>query len=118
MTKLNTTITRKLQAQAQEAERKGQTKLAAHITEALNVESSGTVSEYSYQQMEEDIQQTLWKVAAHIMRYYDVKGADPEKIHQAVIHATAPVLEEFKSALNTGNMVVGPLEPAVPGQIK
>lgn len=118
MTKLNSTVHNKLTAQAEEAKERGLVKMADHIKEAIGNEPESTFGEYSYNQLENDIHRDLWKIATHVMKYYNVEAADAQKLDNGILLWASELIGELESVLNidsTSN-VKGPFEPKVPGE--
>ena len=60
----------------------------------------------------------LWKAATCILKYYDIKSADAEKLHEALEVVASKLIEEVEHSLSVKHTQVGPLEPKVPGQSK
>jgi hypothetical protein len=117
MKKLNTIIYNKLKAQAEEAKEIGLVKLADNIISAIGEDGIENSEEYSYQELQADANQELWKVASNVIKYYDIKSADAEKIQNVLLNAFAKLEEELQLTLNIESKV-GPLEPKVPGENK
>ena len=119
MTKLNSVVFRKLAAQAEEAKEKGLNDLSEHISSAIGEECQDqSVESYAYQQLQKDVHNELWKIASHIMSYYDVESADAEAVHQVVTEVSNNIVEQLKVALRVDDMTIGPREPKVPGEEK
>ena len=116
MSKLNTTIYRKLLACAQEAEEQGMVKLASNIKEAIGTEPTDTPEPYSYGDMENDVHRELWKAATHLARYWGVNKMDVQKLDNSILIWAAELIDEVEHSLGVGPDVVGPLDPKVPGQ--
>jgi thermostable 8-oxoguanine DNA glycosylase len=118
VTKLNSVVYRKLVAQAEEAKAQGLTKLASNIMEAIGDEPAEELKEYSYTQMENDIHGHLWKVASHVMKYYNVSFADVQKLDKGILLWASELIDEVEHSLGVGGSVKGPLEPKLPGENK
>ena len=118
MKKLNETVYKKLYAQAEEAKAQGLTKLSASIFDAIGPHANDEASEYSYAQLQDDIHRDLWKVATRLLHYYDVESVDAEKLNEEIIHWASSLTEGLEQTLQVDEVVVGPLEPTVPGQDK
>lgn len=118
MTKLNPIVYRKLVAQAEEAKEQGLTKLAENIMEAVGTEPAKEAEEYSYDQLQGDVKQQLWKAAAHVVRYYGLDSANAVKLDNNILILASEVMEEIEHTLGVGSMVKGPLEPKLPGENK
>ncbi len=116
MTKLNPTIYRKLVAQAEEARAQGLVKLADNIMEAIGEEPTEELGTYSYSQMENDIQQQIWKIATRVMKYYNLDYADVQKLDKSILLWASEVVDELEHALGTTGRAKGPLEPKLPGE--
>lgn len=118
MTKLNPVIYRKLAAQAEEAKAQGLTKLASNIMEAIGDEPTQELTEYSYSQMENDIHRHLWKVASHVMYYYNIDCADVQRLDKSILLWASEAIDELEHVLGVKGQVKGPLEPKLPGENK
>jgi len=116
--KLNPVVYHKLFAQAEEAKERNLIKLAERVEQAIGPEPAETLEEYPFAQLKEDIHQDLWKSAARLMAHYDLQSVDAEKVDQAVVRLAEKVLSELESALGTEGVLVGALEPKVPGENK
>lgn len=116
MSKLNTTIYRKLLACAQEAEEQGMVKLASNIKEAIGTDSTDTPEPYSYGDMENDVQRELWKAATHLVRYWNLKRVDVQKLDNSILLYAAELIDEVEHSLGVGPDAVSSLDPKVPGQ--
>lgn len=115
---MNSVIYRKLVAQAEEAKEQGMTKLANGIMEAIGPEPVEEPQEYSYAQLHDDTHKEMWKVAAHLMRYYNLEYADVEKLDKSILVWASRVISDMEDTLEVDSVVVGPLEPRVPGEDK
>ncbi len=118
MKKLNSVVYNKLLAQAEEAKTQGLTKLAAGILGAIGAHPNDEVSEYSYQELQDDIHRDLWKVATRLLHYYDVDSLDAEKLDTEILVWAAKMVDGLEESLGVDSVLVGPLEPKVPGQDK
>ena len=116
MSKLNTTIYRKLLACAQEAEDQGLIKLASNIKEAIGVEAAEKPEPYSYVEMENDIHRELWKAATHLVRYWNLNRVDVQKLDNSILIWASELIDEVEHSLGVSSAPVGPLDPKVPGQ--
>lgn len=118
MKKLNSVIYNKLLAQAEEAKAQGLTKLASGILEAIGPYPNDESSEYTYSELKEDINRDMWKMATRLMHYYDIESLDAEKLNETMIAVASKMLEELERTMNVDSVIVGPLEPKVPGEDK
>lgn len=118
MVKLKTAIFNKLMAQAEEAHERGLVKLAEDIKQAIGTEPIEEPIEYSYIQLHDDVRQDLWKLATRLMVYYDLESVDADKLQYTILNATAQIVNDLEESLSVDEIVIGPLEPSVLGEIK
>jgi hypothetical protein len=118
MKKVNSVIYNKLLLQAQEARNQKLNKLAAGIMNAIGPMPEDEVVSYSYQQLQNDVYEGMWKLATHVIKYYDVESADASKLHDSLETLAEKFVEELQRTLNTENIIAGPLEPILPGESK
>lgn len=118
MKKLNQVLYNKLLAQAEEAKTLGLTSLASGICEAIGPYANDEASEYTYRQLQDDIRRDLWKAATRLMHYYDLESLDAQKLDRELAVQASKMIEELEQAMGVDSVVVGPLEPKVPGQDK
>jgi len=116
MKKLNGIVYQKLLLQAEEARDKEMTKLASGIFNSLGPLAEEEQVSYNFNELQEDVYQGLWKMAACVIKYHDLQSADAEKIHEVLESVASKLIEEVERALNVDNAQVGPLESKVPGQ--
>ncbi len=117
MKKFNSVIFNKLLLQAEEAEYQGLNKLATalhtNLKPYLNEENSS--SEYSMDEMKQEIYNNLWAAASSIIKYYDVQSVDAIKVHAAIEEMTENMLQNIKNSIEVSS-TFGPLEPKTPGE--
>jgi hypothetical protein len=118
MKKLNSVIYNKLLIQAQEAKTQNLTKLASSIVGALGPMTEDENVAYDYQQLQDDVYQEMWKLATHVIKYYDVKSADANKVNDRLESLASRFIEELEESLGVEDMIVGPLETTIPGESK
>lgn len=118
MKKLNPVVYQKLLLQAEEAKDRDMVKLANGILNSIGPTPEEETVTYDYEQLEDDVYHDLWKAATCILKYYDVRSADAEKIHEALEVVASKLIEEVEHSLSLKHTQVGPLEPKVPGQSK
>lgn len=118
MDKLNSTIYNKLLIQAHEAQNQGRIKLASAIFEAIGSEPRSELKKYSYSELKINIHQDLWKIATRLINYYDLNSIDALKIDETIIHLASQTLNELEGLLEVDDVLVGPLEPNIPGETK
>ncbi|CAM6003620.1 unnamed protein product [Sphagnum balticum] len=112
----NNGITIMTPACAQEAEEQGMVKLASNIKEAIGTESVDVLEPYSYGDMENDVQRELWKAATHLIRYWNLKRVDAQKLDNSILLYAAELIDEVEHSLGVGPDAVSSLDPKVPGQ--
>jgi hypothetical protein len=115
MTKLNSIIYKKLCAQAEEAKENGMTKLASNVMESIK-EGGAQPYEYSYDQLKDDVQKSLWKAAVQVMKYYNVDHADVKLLDKGISIFASKLIEELEEDLGADKIMVGPNEPKVFGE--
>lgn len=116
--KINSTIYKKLLAQAEEAKFQGLTVLADSILSAIGSYPDEEKEEYSYSQMKNDIHLDMWKMATRLIRYYGIKSADAVKLDQSLTALGSEIIDELESTLDVSSVVKGPLEPKLFGEDK
>ena len=117
MKKLNSIVYQKLLLQAEEAIDNEMTKLASGIFNSLGPLPEEDRVSYNFNELQDDIYQGLWKMAACVIKYHDLQSADAEKIHEALESVASKLIEEVERALNVDNTQVGPLETKCPGEM-
>ena len=110
MKKLNSIIYHKLLLQANEAKFQGMTKLASGIVNALGPMTEEEQIEYHYAQLREEVYHELWKVATHVIKYYDVSSADAIQLHDRLEVLADKFLQELEQSLGVEEVAAGPLE--------
>jgi hypothetical protein len=118
MKKLNSVVYHKLLLQAQEAKTQNFTKLASGIVNALGPLVEDEHVQYNRQQLHDEIYEGMWKLATHVIKYYDVESADAGKIHDRLEALADKFVEELEHSLSVEDVVDGPLEPKLPGESK
>lgn len=114
--KINSTIYKKLFAQAQEARDQGLTALADNILGVIGSYPDEDKQEYSYAQMKNDIHQDMWKIATRLMYYYDLESTDAIKLDQDLAVWSSQVIDNLEATLQVSSIVKGPMEPKLPGE--
>lgn len=118
MKKLNSVIYNKLLLQSQEAKTQDLTKLASGIIGALGPVVEDERVQYSHQQLQNEIYDGMWKLATHVIKYHDVESADVSKIHDRLEALADRFIEELEQSLGVDDVIVGALEPKLPGESK
>lgn len=116
MKKLNSVVYHKLLLQAQEAKTQNLTKLASGIVNALGPLVEDEHVQYDRQQLQSEVYEGMWKLATHVIKYYDVKSADAGKIHDSLESLADKFVAELEQSLGVEDVVDGPLEPKLFGQ--
>ena len=118
MNKLSNGVYKRLLAQAEEARDLKLTKLANSVLSAIGPSPCDEEALiFSYAELEENVQRSLWKIAIDIVAYHDMPKADIQKVELAVNDLTNKVLSTIENSLNSLNKV-GPNEPDLPGEYK
>lgn len=118
MKKLNSVIYHKLLLQSNEAKTQGMTKLASGIINALGPMTEDEQVQYNHAQLRDEVYSEMWKMATHVIKYYDVKSADASKIHDRLEALADRFIEELEQSLEVEDVVAGPLEAPLPGESK
>jgi hypothetical protein len=116
MKKLNAIVHNKLLLQAEEAKEQDLVKLASGLESMLNSSPQDEVGNYNFNELQEDVYQELWRVAACVIKYHDLESADAGKIHEVLESFASKLIEEVERSLNVDDTQVGPLETKVPGE--
>jgi len=114
---LNATIYHKLLLQAEEAKELNMTKLASGILGSLGPMPEEELVSYNFNELQEDIYQGLWKLAANVIKYHDLQSVDAGKVHETLESLAIKLITEVEKSLNVDNSRVGPLEDKVFGQL-
>lgn len=118
MKKLNSIIYGKLMLQAEEARDRDMLKLASDILASVELGPDDSKIEYSSEDLNNDIQEGLWKLAACVMKYHDIQSVDVEKMDDCLKLAGMTVRSMACTAIDLAYDDVGPLEPKVLGESK
>lgn len=110
---MNSILYNKLLLQAEEAEKRGMIKLAEAVKESVDLNSD----EYSYDQLQDDIHQDMWKIASKILTYYDINSVDIEKLDKSLESWATKLVDDLEITLDT-NHLKSPMEPKIPGETK
>lgn len=81
-------------------------------------EEDESESQYSYEQLQDEIYQHLWELSSRVAKYYNCEKIDAEKINSVVDSFTAQFIEEVEAALEVEEGSVGPFEPKVMGELE
>jgi hypothetical protein len=114
--KLNSSVYKKLYAQAEEAKLVGLNKLASDIFDVIGPYADDDKSEYAYSDLKDDVHRDLWRVATRLMHYYDVKSVDAKKLNEIILVLASDTISELENKMNVDPVSVHPLEPKVPGE--
>ena len=114
--KVNGVVYQKLLAQAKEAREQGMVKLAEGILGAIGSFPADEPEEYCYGQLQQDIYGDLWKVAARVLKYYDLKSVNAEKLDEVLTILASDVVDALEESLAMSGTIKGPLESKIPGE--
>jgi hypothetical protein len=115
---MNSTVYNKLLLQAEEAKDQGMKKLATGILSSLTATPEDESVKYSSSELDEDIYNGMWALAANVIKYYDVNSVNSEKVNEVIETLSSKFIKEIQASLGTDEIVVGPLEPILPGESK
>ena len=118
MKKLNSVVYNKLLLQAEEAKDREMVKLASALMNTMGPMPEDEQVIYNFSELQTDVYQGLWKLAACIIKYHDLESVDAEKVHEVLEALATKVIEEVEQSLSVDNTHVGPLEDKVPGENK
>lgn len=113
---MNKTIYYKLLLQAEEAKYRGFTKLADNILKSISLTEEPV--EYSYSSLHDDVVSDIWKLASHVINYYNLESVDGERLDQLAQVIAGNVIRDLEVGLGVDSVIKGPLEPKVPGEVK
>lgn len=116
MKKLNSIVYNKLLLQAEEAKDQNMVKLASGLLGALGPLPEEDNNSYDFGELQEDVYQGMWKLAACVIKYHDLNSADAEKVHEVLESLSSKLIEEVEQSLGVDTTKLGPLESKVPGQ--
>lgn len=116
MKKLNSVIYNKLLVQSEEAKEQNLIKLADGVSGAIENGTETEFSEYSYSQLNEDVYNSLWKLATNVLYYHGTDAIDVKKIDEVISSMASTLIDQLEEAMDTENVIVGALEPKVPGE--
>ena len=114
--KFNEVLHKKLLLQAEEAKQQGLTKLANCILNAIGSVPENEDIEYAYEDMQDHIHKDLWKAAAKIFAYYDMKSVNVEKLNETILACAENLTNEIEQAIDVADVIKGPFEPKIFGE--
>ncbi len=114
MVTLNEVLKNKLLLQAEEAQEQGMTKLGQAIVNA--VDQSSIDEKYSYSQMSDEIHSDLWKVAARLMKYYNLYSVNAEQIDKVVLAWSNKLVEDLELSLGVDEVIGSSTDVKLPGE--
>lgn len=114
MKKLNEIVYRRLLLQAEEAKEVGLHKLAGAVLSSIGPVPEDENSSYSYGELQKDIHEGMWKLAANVMKYHDVNSVDIERVDEVLETFANNLIASVEETL--GADLIGPLDPKVPGE--
>lgn len=104
-------------AQAVELQDRGLNKLASNIVGALEDTQQNVEQEYSYNELQENVNADLWVAASRFISYYNLDHADVEKVQKALLTVANTLSSEMEWALEVDDKPKT-LEPKLPGEDK
>lgn len=114
---MNDIVFNKLLLQAEEAKDQGMVKLASGILSAFDMLPEKEASnEYSYEELNSDIYNGLWKLATNVIKYHDVNSADIEKINYIIESLASKFVENIETSIKIESGSLGPFEPKIIGE--
>lgn len=116
--KLNEKVYNKLLLQAQEAKEQKMIKLADGILNSIGPTPEDENVEYSFESLNNDTYDGLWKLAMNVIKYYNVESANAEKIDEALELLASKFIDNLKESLGMEQVLFSSLEPKVPGENK
>lgn len=118
MKKLNSVVYNKLLLQAEEAKDQDMVKLASGIVGAIGPQPENIKVSYNFNELQGDMYQGLWKLAACVIKYHDLESVDAEKMHEVLESLASKIIMDVETSLGVDDTMVGPLEDDLPGQSK
>lgn len=118
MRKLNSVVYEKLLLQAEEAKDRDMTKLASGVVNALGAMPEDEIVTYNFNELQNEVYDGLWKMAACVIKYHDLQSVDAEKVHDVLESFASKLIEEVEQSLSVDNTQIGVLESIVPGEVK
>lgn len=118
MIKLNSTIHKRLIAQASEAKNLELTDLADGVLGAIGPISreENEIPIFSHADLEKEVYNHLWKIAMATVFYHDLKHVDIQKVNDVLPRLVQMVLGSVEQAIERKNDI-GPFELKLPGEI-
>lgn len=117
MKKLNEVIYNKLLLQANEAQVRGMKKLASGVLNAIGPVPEDEALRYNFSELQDDVYNGLWKLAAYVMKYHDLESVDATKVHDVLESFAEKLIEQVEQSLGVDDTQIGPLEEKIPGEI-
>lgn len=117
MNKLSEVTYQRLLAQANEAKELKLDSLTKNVLSSVGSVPRDVKEEflYAYTELEENVNQLLWKAAMEIISYHDATSSDIQKMETVIKGLTKQALMTIESSLGVSNKI-GPNEPKLPGQ--
>lgn len=114
MSSIHKVLKNRLEAEAQEADQIGLVKIASNIKESLNEEAVRDSDNYvyAYEDLEKDIQKSLWKMAIRASDYHN-KHVRAEDVQSLIEYYSEDFLKSFRKLAKVND--VGEYEPEIPG---
>jgi hypothetical protein len=114
MVTVNEVLKNKLLLQAEEAKEQGMTKLGQAIMDA--VDETSTEEKYSYSQMNDEIHSDLWKIATHLMKYYNLQSVNADQLDKIVVAWSDKLVEDLELSLGVDEVINSSSDTKLPGE--
>ena len=116
MTKLNSTLYKRLEASSKEANEIGMNKLASAISSILEDQNNNSEENlsYNYKDLEHNVYNQLWSIASEVASYHNSNHINVIKLDNELNDLTASIIESVEKILKANS--VGPLEDKLPGE--
>lgn len=117
MKNINSTVYGKIIIQAQEAKEIGLEKLGERVLSVISPaprDENEKIS-YSHDELTEDFNRKLWKMALDVIAYHDLESVDIQKVDETIRRLSEVINKELGQAMGTES-VFGAFEPPVLGE--
>lgn len=121
MRTIKNTLLNRIKVQADEAEIRGLTKTAEHLTAQVekNIENLRVPKDfyiYSSEAFQKDIEEQLWNAVIRVADFHDV-GLDATELQDTIELTATDFIREIRNKLGVKTSV-GAFEPDVPGEME
>ena len=117
MRKIKESVYQRIIAQSDELQDRGFDKVAQNIEQAVNddITFDDGSEDYSFDQLNQEVNGDLWKAATRFIRYYNLDHADVERVQKALLATASTLTAEMEWALKVDDKSET-LEPKLPGE--